>query len=289
MKLSVVIPCYNAARTITGQLEALASQKWSEPWELIVADNGSTDDSVAIVKSYQARVPALRIVDASDRQGAAHARNAGAQVACGHALAFCDADDEVGSGWLAAMGQALSRDPFVAGRMEMAKLNPSWVTEAYGRHPQEVGLQRIWYPPYLPHAGGSTLGVQRAVHEMVGGFDESLPYLEDTEYCFRIQRTGIGMTFVADAVVHVRLRGSCRDIFRQGRCWARYNVLLYKRYRPSGTREYGRWLDHMRNWAGLLWRLVKLRRQAEFRRWVWQCAWQIGRLEGSLRFGVPPV
>src|SRR6266545_10527 len=108
MKLSVVVPCFNSAKTIAIQLEALANQTWSEPWEVIVADNGSTDSSVAIAESYKKRLPHLRIVDASDRRGAGHARNVGAAAAAGDLLAFCDADDEVAPGWLSAMGQALS-------------------------------------------------------------------------------------------------------------------------------------------------------------------------------------
>ncbi|MBF2059991.1 glycosyltransferase family 2 protein, partial [Fischerella thermalis] len=43
MKVSVIIPCLNAAETIGVQLEALANQQWSQPWEVIIADNGSTD------------------------------------------------------------------------------------------------------------------------------------------------------------------------------------------------------------------------------------------------------
>lgn len=53
MKLSVIIPCFNAANTIAVQLEALAQKHWCESWEVIVSDNGSTDETVAIVEQYQ--------------------------------------------------------------------------------------------------------------------------------------------------------------------------------------------------------------------------------------------
>ncbi|MGB3651561.1 MAG: glycosyltransferase, partial [Rivularia sp. (in: cyanobacteria)] len=53
MKLSVVIPCFNAANTIAAQLEAFTKQQCSEPWEIIIADNGSTDETLEIVKQYQ--------------------------------------------------------------------------------------------------------------------------------------------------------------------------------------------------------------------------------------------
>ncbi|HEY4573152.1 MAG TPA: glycosyltransferase family A protein, partial [Thermoanaerobaculia bacterium] len=104
MKLSVVIPCLNAAATLGVQLAALTRQSWPGGWEVIVADNGSTDGSREIVESYRGRLPGLALVDASDRRGQAHARNLGAAAATGDALLFCDADDEVAPGWMEALG-----------------------------------------------------------------------------------------------------------------------------------------------------------------------------------------
>src|SRR3990172_11101424 len=104
MKLSVIIACLNGARTIAAQLEALAGQQWSHPWEVVIADNGWSDDWLDIVRSYQDRIPNIRIVDASDRRGQPHALNVGAAAAKGEALAFCDADDEGAPGWGGAMG-----------------------------------------------------------------------------------------------------------------------------------------------------------------------------------------
>ena len=64
MKLSVIIPCYNAARTIADQLDALASQQCSEPWEILIVNNRSTDNTVEIVEGYSQRLPNLRITEA---------------------------------------------------------------------------------------------------------------------------------------------------------------------------------------------------------------------------------
>src|SRR4030066_1864890 len=109
MKLSVIIPAFNAAGTIAQQLESLATQRWSEPWEVIVANNRSTDNTVEIVNSFRGRIPNLCVIDAPERPGGAYAINIGGRSARGEPLAFCDADDIVCDGWVAAMGDARAR------------------------------------------------------------------------------------------------------------------------------------------------------------------------------------
>jgi glycosyltransferase involved in cell wall biosynthesis len=286
MKLSVIIPCLNASSTIAVQLEALANQSWSAPWEVIISDNGSTDESRTVVERYKDRLPNLRIVDASDRQGAAHARNVGALVATGEALAFCDADDEIAPGWVAAIGESLSKYDFVASRFDFEKLNP---LARHKRKSQRDGLPKIWYPPYLSHAGGCGLGVKRSVHESVGGFDESLPVLEDTDYCFRIQLAGVEFYFVPDAVVYVRQRDKLRGLYRQARLWAEYNIFLYKRYRRPGMEVSQPWKQHLREWKRLIRRSPQLLHKESRGGWVRRLGWQIGRLKGSIKYLVPPV
>ena len=107
MRLSVIIPCYNAAPTIAAQLDALTGQCWMHQWEVIVVNNHSTDGSMEVVERYRTRLPHLRIVDAFARRSRPYALNVGAAAATGESLAFCDADDEVGPGWVAAIGDAL--------------------------------------------------------------------------------------------------------------------------------------------------------------------------------------
>jgi GT2 family glycosyltransferase len=288
MKLSVIIPFFNGASTIACQLEALAGQHWSEPWEVIAVDNRSTDLSRAIVERYRNRLPYLRIVNAFAHQGQAHARNMGAETASGELLVFCDADDEVGVGWLAGMGEALSRYDFVACRFDFQKLNRSW-PEGFART-QENDLQKACYPPFLFHAGGGSLGVKRSVHKTIGGFDESLLFCEDTDYCFRLQLAGVKLHFVPDAVVHVRNRETLHGSFRQARLWAQYQILLYKRYQQlTGLKLERPWVAYFRRWKGLFWRLPQLRSKEGRAAWFRSLGWQIGRLEGSLKHRIGPV
>ncbi len=282
MRLSVIIPCLNGAKVIGGQLEVLANQRWSKPWELIISDNGSTDGTAAVVESYRERIPNLRLVDASDQRGQPHALNVGVRAAHSEAVAFCDADDEVGFGWVAAMGEALRRYDFVAGRFELTKLNPSWLQAG---HVQERGLNQYRYPPFLPHAGSGNMGVKRAIHEAVGGFDESMPYLFDTDYCFKVQLAGTPLHFVPEAVLHTRVPCKINDIYRKALSNGEYNVVLYQRYRPLGMPKLSP-KTGLRAWIGLLSWLPQIRNKKARADWVWGFGWRVGRLRGSIKYHI---
>jgi glycosyltransferase involved in cell wall biosynthesis len=288
MKLSVIIPCLNAADSIATQLEALANQRWSEPWEVIVSDNGSTDGSMDIVKKYEGRLPHLCIVDASGRRGRAYARNMAAKVARGESLAFCDADDEVAPGWLAAMGEALSKYDFVACRIDVYKLNPLWIAKTRN-HSQASGLQTKGAPPNLSHAGGSTIGVKRRFHDEVGGFDEAFIRQQDTDYCWRIQLKGAALHFVPEAVVHVRLRDTIKDTYLQSFGTGEYAVLLYKKYLPLGmlklTLKQGivAWKNLV---VGFIRSVPKIRNKGDLIPWASRFGVRLGRLKGSVKYRV---
>lgn len=280
--VSVIIPCLNAEKTLGAQLEALAAQEFEGTWEVVIGENGSTDGTAGIVEQYLQRVPALRVADASDRSGYAHAMNVAAREARGEALLVCDADDEVAPGWLEAMAKALALHEFVACRIDIEKLNPPWVRKSHS-NPQATGLQRLSYAPHAVHAGSGTFGMRRALHEALDGFDEDLPVLADTDYCIRAARMGIEMQFVPDAVVHVRYRDCISGLFRQARTWARYGVLLHKRYRETDEQEPGSTRAYFRTWGKLLKRLPRIRDRGALAAWLWRAGWQTGRLQGCLK------
>ena len=75
-RISVVIPVLDAAEWLGHQPAALAAQDVPVPWEVLVADNGSTDETVDVALSWRKDLP-LRLVDASERRGINHARTAG--------------------------------------------------------------------------------------------------------------------------------------------------------------------------------------------------------------------
>jgi glycosyltransferase involved in cell wall biosynthesis len=289
--LSIIVPCASTGEDFQALLDSLATQSCEDPWEVVVADNGAPADLRAIAARYVDRIPALRVVDALDRRGPAHARNRGVEEARGEMLAFIDADDQAGPGWVAAMAHGLREHPFVASRWDFQALNASSPVAAALGNPQEHGLQVLGYSPHMKHTGTGGLGILRALHERVGGFDESVRVLEDTDYCIRVQKQcGVELRFLPEAVVLVRLRVTVGRMARQQFLWAKYNVRLAKRYGDSpGVGEgSSMWAVVVWRWLRLWWRLLKVRRRDQWVRWARRVAWGSGLIVGAIRYRTAP-
>lgn len=281
--VSVVIPARNAALTIGDQLVALAAQNFSGEFEVVVVDDGSTDDTRRIVES--APLAAIRLLGADPPgSGPGHARNAGAAAARGTLLAFCDADDLVDEGWLSAMVAALEVADLALGRLDFRKLNGQRVRDWNGG-------QEIWTPQ--PHRGyllagpAANMGARRSAFEGLGGFDPHLNRAgEDVDLCWRAQLGGLRVQIATDAVVHYRLRSSVRASTVQHFRYASADPLLYRRYRSTGMRRE-RGGKVVRDLAWLAKHapdaIASTPRRAE---WLRGAAVRAGRLAGSMRHRV---
>ncbi len=282
MMLSVVIPCRDSADLLPVQLRALAGEKWQGGWEVVIADNGSTDGTREVAERFKDRLPRLLVVDASARRGASYARNVGARSASGEALLFLDADDEIAPGYLPAMADALAHHDFVAAYRDSESLNMGWVRLSRRTHPHE-GFRNFY--DFLPHAGGTRIGVRRSIFESVGGFDESLLRGEDVDFCWRVQLVGTPLRLAPEAIARVRYPDSFGRMYRQARLSGRGDALLYRRYRAAGMpgRSIG---DGLREWLRLIRRLPHIRGTSDRARWLRRLGQCVGRLEGSLRYRV---
>lgn len=90
--ISVIMPAYNAARTISEAVESVIAQTYRN-WELIIIDDCSTDSTVSIASRYAEKEPRIRIIYNTENQGASRARHNGVMAANGKWLAFLDSDD----------------------------------------------------------------------------------------------------------------------------------------------------------------------------------------------------
>lgn len=277
MKISVIVPCLNAADTIGLQLEALAHQDYAEPWELIIADNGSTDQTAQVVTQFQQKIPGLRFLDASNERGSSFARNSAASVAQGDFLLFCDADDEVSPGWITAMARALEQHDLVAGECDLRRLNEDWV---YLCCADERGGVTD-HPYHLPYAGTNNLGIRRAIHDTIGGFDLALLALQDADYCWRAQYTGIRLELAKDAIISFRFRSSLKKMCQRSYKQGVYNVLVHKKH---GLRI--NWARVVMNGAVSIPKLlIKIFDKPGFAKQAMHLAWCLGHFEGRVKFG----
>jgi glycosyltransferase involved in cell wall biosynthesis len=279
--LSVVIPARNEAATITAQLDALLAQSWAGSWEVVVVDNGSTDDTVAVVERVSAADPRVRLVRATERAGLNYARNVGIGAARGRSFALCDADDIVAPGWVAAMGDALAEHPLVTGVLELDLLNPRWLAESRGRG-DERGLPT--FHGIFPTVHGNNMGMQRAAWERLGRFDEDVIIgSDDVELSMRAWNDGMPVTFVPDAVVHYRYRSEPSALWRQGRNYGRSRPLVVRRLREQGLPTPHR-IAGWRSWLWLGAHVPDLRTHEGRAAWVWVAANRVGQVEGSVRY-----
>jgi GT2 family glycosyltransferase len=240
--VSVVIPVRNGATTIAAQLEALADQA-SDCHEIVVLDNGSTDDTLAVVVGFHGLIPNLRVVDAGEQRGMANLRNLAAASTVGDLL-LCDADDVVSPGWIRALTAALDEYDIVGGRLEEHSLNGPL---ARPRTRQWDALPAAW--EHLPYAVGANAGIRREVIDDVGGWNPRYDTAgEDIDMCWRALHAGFRIGFVPEAVVHYRHRSEMRAVRRQQANYGRAAAKLHRDYRPLGLPR-GPLSGIMRTWG----------------------------------------
>lgn len=111
-KVSVIIPVYNAEKTIGACLQSLLSQTLQEI-ELIVINDASTDNSLAILKDYENRFQdRVKVISLTNNHGAGGARNYGIEAACGQYIGFVDSDDVVASTMYEKLYQAALQNDY---------------------------------------------------------------------------------------------------------------------------------------------------------------------------------
>ena len=274
--ISVILPVKNGLPWLHEQLDALQAQHCSSPWEMVVADNASTDGTRALVQGYAAKDPRLRLVDASSVKGPAATRNLGVRAARGSVLAFCDADDVVHPGWVESWLRALGDADLAAGLNEPWSLNDATPFRSAAPKPPP---QRDQFG-YLDAAGSGNMAVRRDAFEAVGGFDEELHVGEDTDLCWRLQLAGYRFT-MGEGVISRRERSGTMALLRRSIQYGRCGPVLYRRYRSKGLRADPR--AAFRAWIYVIVNLPRVV-DPQFRQaWARAAGWRIGRLLESIR------
>ena len=129
MQYSVIIPVYNAERTLRRCLDSLVGQQFSD-YELLLINDGSTDDSDAICREYANKYPYVRYF-AKENGGVSSARNLGLEQAEGEYILFADSDDYVSEDYFASLSDTLKNraaDLFMFGYRNFGGVSTEWDT-----------------------------------------------------------------------------------------------------------------------------------------------------------------
>lgn len=280
--VSIVIPVYNQGQYLTSAIESVLAQKY-EPIEVIVVDDGSSDETPAVIERYVGRISSIR----QTNHGAAHALNHGIQASHGSLVCWLSADDEFLPGKLQAQVEAFLADPdlslcstgfdVVDATGNMVRRNPA----SRWRHPDPF-VAVLWANPI----NGSTVMVRRVVFDEVGYFNTSLRadvdadmwlriapggrivQLEGAFLRYRVHRASLSANraLMIDSMTRVRLphvqSGELRRRLGPGRHAADILATMAAEYGWRGLRLLGEAMLHESEAAGRAWRSQGLARAA---------------------------
>jgi glycosyltransferase involved in cell wall biosynthesis len=228
--VSVVVPVLNGAGTIGACLTSLERQDYpARRLEVLVVDNGSTDDTPRIVREHAARW----LVEG--KRGPARARNRGIEAGRGEIVAFIDADCLASTGWLRELVAGFEDSCVGAVAGEIVPFPPRTPAERYAGRIRHLSPERYLRRPIFPFAVTANLAFRREVFDTIGLLDPASPRGgESTDICTRFLReTGLRLELAPRAIVFHRHRTSAVELFRQQWGYGRGHAYLYDKYRDS--------------------------------------------------------
>ena len=189
MKVTIGIPCYNAARWVGQAIQSALDQRGVEP-EVIVVDDGSTDGSVAVMRSFGERV---RVIEGG-HQGANHARNLVLENANSEWVQYLDADDYLEPGKISTQLHEADHTADVIyspvlietdGKRETSQTSP------------DADIFTQWIRWHIPQTGGALW--RRDSQRRVGGWREGQPCCQEHEMYLRALCGGLRFTYAPTA------------------------------------------------------------------------------------------
>ncbi len=285
---SVIIPNWNGAHHLPTCLESLRRQTYPH-FEVIVADNGSTDGSLDLLaRDY----PWVRVLPLGENRGFAGACNAGMRIAQGEFIVLLNNDTEADPRWLEEVVAAFERHPeagIVASKMLLFDRRDTFHTAGdFYRLDGIPGNRGVWQrdegqydrEEYVFSACGGSAAYRRAMLEQVGLLDEDFFYsCEDVDLAWRAQLAGWRCVYAPRAVVYHKLSatgGGTTASFYDGR---NFIYLLVKDYPGDLWRVH--WRAILRAQLRVTWEALR----------AWRGAAARARLRGQLAglLGIPKM
>lgn len=227
---SIVIPVYNGGQAFVACLQAITRSNFRD-WELIVVDDGSSDDSALVAQSFGAK-----LLQTQGRWGAGAARNLGAKAAQGEYLCFIDADCEAYPDTLSRLAEALKQDPHLGaifGSYDDAPKAENFVAQFKNlMHHYTHQVAQTEATTFWTGCGA----VRRSLFLRLGGFDAH--YIEDIHLGYRIRQTGSKIHLVKQAQVKHHKAWKLAhlikvDVWERGVPWTRLLLEQPERFRSD--------------------------------------------------------
>lgn len=198
-QVSIVIPCYNNEVCVAGAIESALQQTY-DPVEVIVVNDGSTDNSGEVIASYEDRIGHIK----TENHGACHARNVGLHHATGAYVKFLDADDTL---YPEAIEQQVEQSAALSGSQRTVFGDAKHV-KPDGSVSRETDFSNGECENRILHILKMNLQTSLPLHnrfhlEAVGGFDETLPRAQEYDLHFRLAADGVQFTYRPAQIVRV--------------------------------------------------------------------------------------
>ncbi|HJQ25700.1 MAG TPA: glycosyltransferase [Blastocatellia bacterium] len=239
-RLSVVVCSYNGARTIGDCLRALDRLDYPN-YEVIVVDDGSTDDTAMIARRHRVRL--MR----TENCGLSSARNTGLAAATGEIIAYIDDDAYPDPHWLNYLAATFASTTHAGvGGPNLAPAGDGLIASCVAHSPGGP-IHVLLSDRIAEHIPGCNMAFRKRCLEAIGGFDTQFRVAgDDVDVCWRLQERGWTLGFSAAAVVWHHRRNSVRAYWRQQQGYGKAEALLERKW-PEKYNAAG----HL-TWAGRL-------------------------------------
>ncbi len=222
---SVIIPVYNDPDGLIATVESLLDQS-TDDYEIIIADNGSTDKTKAIAKKYT-ESKEVRLVVEDEIQGSYAARNAGISIATGDVLGFIDADMWVENDYIESISEEILVNGFkyIGCNVEVVAQN-----DIISRYNLADAFDIEHYINNRRFAPTNCLVVHRELFDTVGLFDTQLISSGDFEFGRRVANAGYEMKHMPEITVYHPARGTLQELAKKNTRIGRGKQQLHHRY-----------------------------------------------------------